>query len=105
MNLFQAGKVDGMAFREPFFNGRLMVIRPLMEVEKKLILKAASQWKLPVWSNPCPSAGNTRRSEVMDDINTLCAGHKGRRQNIFNGLCRWQLEQTLAKERAAHGQV
>ena len=104
MNLFETGRVDGMSMKEPFFNGQLMVIRPLMLVDKKLIATAVRQWQLPVWSNPCPSAGNTRRSDVMDDLNTLCAGHKGRRQNIFNGLCRWQLELTLAKGRAASAQ-
>ena len=95
MNLFQTGKVDGMAFREPFFEGRLMVIRPLMEVEKKLILKAASQWKLPVWSNPCPSAGKTRRTEVLEEMEALCRPHKGRRRNMYNALFRMGLARAL----------
>mgnify|MGYP003595129159 CR=1 FL=1 len=77
------------------FGGKLMVIRPLMLVEKKLISKAVKQWDLPVWSNPCPSAGHTRRSDIMQDLDTLCVGHKNRRKNIVNGLCRWQLEATL----------
>lgn len=94
MNLFQTGRAEGMSIREPFFNGALSVIRPLMLVEKKLIAKAVEQWGLPVWSNPCPSAGNTQRSRVMEDLAVLCKGHKGRRQNIFNALCRKQLEAT-----------
>ena len=97
MNMLQTGRVEGLSMKEPFFKGQLMVIRPLMLVEKKLIAKAVQQWGLPVWSNPCPSAGNTKRSEVMDDIATLCTGHKGRRQNIFNALCRWQLDRTLRR--------
>jgi hypothetical protein len=67
-----------------------------MLVEKKLIRKSAEQWKLPVWQNPCPSAGSTRRSEIQRDVENLCAGHKVRRKNIFNGLCRWQFNATLA---------
>lgn len=97
MNLLQTGRVEGMSMKEPFFNGQLMVIRPLMLVEKKLIAKAVKQWELPVWSNPCPSAGNTMRSNVMDDINTLCEGSKARKRNIFNALCRWQLERTTTQ--------
>ncbi len=102
MNLFQTGKADGMAFREPFFNGRLMVIRPLMGVEKKLIRKAAAQWELPVWSNPCPSAGKTKRAEILEEMEALCRPHKGRRKSLFNGLFRMGLERA---ERSAAGSV
>lgn len=94
LNLCQTGRVEGMSMKEPFFNGRLMVIRPLMLAEKKLIRKSAEQWDLPVWRNPCPSAGSTKRSEIMQDVETLCAGHKGRRKSIFNALCRWQFNAT-----------
>ena len=97
LNLFQTGRVDGMGMRESFFGGNLTVIRPLMLVDKKLIRAAVRQWELPVWENPCPSAGNTRRSEIMRDLDVLCSGHKERRKNIFNGLCRWQLENTLQR--------
>ncbi|WP_027187704.1 tRNA lysidine(34) synthetase [Desulfovibrio cuneatus] len=91
MNMFQGGRVDGMSMKEPFFGGALMVIRPLMLVEKKLIIKAAKTWELPVWSNPCPSAMNgTRRSSVLEDVENLCREHKERKKNIFNALCRWQ---------------
>ena len=95
LNLCQTGRVEGMGMREGFFGGRLMVIRPLMLIEKKLIGKAVKQWNLPVWSNPCPSAGHTRRSDIMRDLDALCAGHKNRRKNIVNALCRWQMENTL----------
>jgi tRNA(Ile)-lysidine synthase TilS/MesJ len=96
LNLCQTGRVEGMSMKEPFFGGRLMVIRPLLLVEKKLIRKSAAQWNLPVWQNPCPSAGSTRRSEIMRDVENLCAGHRARRKNMFNGLCRWQLKSSLA---------
>lgn len=104
MNLLQTGRVEGMSMKEPFFNGQLTVIRPLMLVEKKLIAKAVKQWDLPVWSNPCPSAGNTMRSGVMDDLNTLCAGSKTRKQNVFNALCRWQLERTAGQNKLQQDQ-
>ncbi len=92
MNLCQTGRVDGMSIKESFFGGSLTVIRPMLLVEKKYIRKAAEQWELPLWDNPCPSAGATRRSEIMEDLARLCEGHKARKTNIFNALCRWQLE-------------
>lgn len=94
MNLFQTGRVEGMSMKESFFKGDLTVIRPLMMVEKKLIAKAVHDWSLPLWNNPCPSAGSTFRAEVLQDVASICQGHKTRQKNIFNGLIRWQWERT-----------
>ncbi len=93
LNLCQTGRVAGMSAKEPFFEGRLMVIRPLLMVEKALIAKAVKQWGLPVWNNPCPSASGTRRSEILSEVNAFCGDRKWMKKNIFNGLCRWQYEQ------------
>lgn len=90
MNLCQNGRVDGLSMREPFFGGALTVIRPLMLLEKSVIIRAAKAWELPVWKNPCPSSGATRRGSIMDDIGRLCEGHKGMRTKMVAGLCRWQ---------------
>ncbi|MGN1038385.1 MAG: hypothetical protein ACI4P0_03215, partial [Mailhella sp.] len=87
------GKVAGMSMNEPFFHGALQVIRPLLLVAKADIIRAAKQWELPVFSNPCPSAGKTRRADMMEMLNLMCAGSKVRRKNIYNGLARWQWEQ------------
>lgn len=91
LNLIQTGRVDGMSMSEPFFQGRLRVIRPLLLVEKSTIAKAAKHWELPLWANPCPSSGLSKRAEMMDMVNTLSANSKFRRRNIFNALTRWQL--------------
>lgn len=97
MNLVQTGRVGGMSMKEVFFNGALQVIRPLLLVEKSYIAKAVKQWELPVWSNACPSAGSTRRSGIMEDVEQLCKGQKRFKKNIFNGICRWQHEQNQPK--------
>lgn len=94
LNLFQNGRVDGMSMKEPFFGGRLQVIRPMLMVEKADIARAVRQWELPVWSNPCPSAGNTRRSDMAEIFNEMCRQNKGMKRNVFNGLRRWQLDLT-----------
>ncbi len=99
MNLMQNGRVEGMSLAEPFFRGRLMVVRPLLLVEKADIVRAARRWALPVWSNPCPSAGTTRRSDFEAMIGTLHGGNKMLRRNTLNALCRRQLD--LAVRRCA----
>ena len=92
MNLCRNGRVDGMSMNEPFFGGKLHLIRPLLLVEKKYIIKAAKQWELPLWANACPSAGNTARSDMGETLKALYGVAKDSRRCILNGLSRWQLE-------------
>lgn len=92
MNLLQNGRVDGLSMREDFFGGRLTLIRPLLLVPKKDIVRAARQWELPVWSNSCPSAGATRRSEIHGFLERLYAEQPGARSRVLGALTRRQLE-------------
>jgi len=92
MNVVQNGRVDGMSAAEDFFGGRLKVIRPALFLEKQYIKAAARQWELPVWSNPCPSAGNTRRTEIEAWLKLETGRDKRLRQNVLNALMRFQME-------------
>ncbi len=90
MNVVQNGRVDAMTISEDFFEGRLKVIRPALFLEKSFIKTAARQWGLPIWSNPCPSAGATRRSEIHDWLELEMRRGKRIRQNILGALKRYQ---------------
>jgi len=92
MNLIQTSRVDGLSAREEFFQGRLTLIRPMLLVEKKYIRNAARRWELPVWENPCPSAGASKRTEMEKKLDVLSGGDKKKRQNILNAFKRWQLD-------------
>ena len=92
LNLVQTGRVEGLSMSEPFFQGGLRVIRPLLLVEKADIVRAARRWELPVWTNPCPSAGVSRRADMAGVLDAMSGGSRVRRRNIFNGLTRWQWE-------------
>ncbi len=94
MNLMQNGRVAGLSIKEAFFQGRLTVIRPLALLEKKDIVKAAARWKLPVWQNPCPSAGKSSRAATETVVKGLCSQSKLVKTNIFKALQRWQIELT-----------
>ncbi|MDD6088085.1 MAG: tRNA 2-thiocytidine biosynthesis TtcA family protein [Desulfovibrionaceae bacterium] len=92
MNMLQNGRIDGMNPCETFFKGELQVIRPLILLEKADIRRAARQWGLSVWDNPCPSAGKTSRAAYAADIAQLIAQDKNRKKNLFNALRKWQLQ-------------
>lgn len=93
MNMVQNGRVDGMKMADPFFRGELMVIRPMLLVEKADIIRAARQWDLMVWDNPCPSAGHSNRAVFQEKVRQLHGGDKMLKKNMFNALCKWQLAQ------------
>ncbi|MBZ4648296.1 MAG: PP-loop domain protein [Desulfomicrobiaceae bacterium] len=95
LNLVQTGKVYGLMPKERYFGGQLTMIRPLILVEKKLIRQAARKWNLPVWENPCPSKDDTARSRMLDAVRALCQHDPRRLTNVFQGLQRWQMEETL----------
>lgn len=98
MNLCRNGKVQGMSMALPLFHGRLLLIRPFLMLEKRLISKAAAQWDLPVWDNCCPSAGNTERSSMRSDLDRLLSRSKGARRSVFNALARWQMNRDMDKD-------
>lgn len=95
LNLVQGGRVQSMNMNESFFSGLLQVIRPLAMVEKNHILKAAKLWELPVFSNPCPSAQGTKRSELLDKLDGLCDTSKNGKRNVYQAITRWQYEKNL----------
>jgi len=98
MNLFQTGKVQGMSAAEDFFKGALKVIRPILFLEKKTVAKAARDFGLPVWENPCPSSGSTRRARIEEWLGEKWAFDKRIKQNIFNALRRRQLDLTQRRD-------
>lgn len=94
MNIFQNGRVQGLSANEPFFDGRLNVIRPTLLLDKKTVIKAARQWELPVWENTCPSNGRTKRDEIHDWLHKAWQKDNHIKNNVFNAIIRHQLDLT-----------
>ncbi|GAU09042.1 tRNA lysidine(34) synthetase [Desulfoplanes formicivorans] len=94
MNLFKTGKVAGLSPREQYFDGRLVLIRPMLLLDEKTIATAARQWKFPITTTSCPSAGTTQRSRTGEWLKELTRKDPTLKKNIFNGLRRWQLDET-----------
>jgi len=97
MNVVQNGRADGLSANEPFFNGKLKVIRPTMLLDKKTVIRAASQWELPIWENACPSNGHTKRDEIHEWLRIMWKKDKRIKNNIFNAITRQQVDLTSKK--------
>lgn len=92
MNIFQNGKVYGMDPASDFFQGRLKVIRPLLYLEKKTVIKAAKDFGLHIWKNPCPSAESSKRAEVGEWLESKWMQDPKVKRNVINALRRMQLD-------------
>ncbi|GAB6060365.1 tRNA lysidine(34) synthetase [Desulfonatronum parangueonense] len=92
LNLFRNGRVEGLTPREDYFGGELTLIRPLLLVEKPMIRKAAKQWNLPIWSNPCPSATQSERATTETWFRNVVSNDPAMHGSVYGALKRWQLD-------------
>lgn len=66
----------------------LTVIRPMMYVDEADIKGFAGANRLPVFKNPCPADGNTRREYVKQLINELNHENPGCRDRMYSAILR-----------------
>ena len=86
INIFYAGKIASMKPRQSFFDGAIEIIRPLSYVEKKDITTFSHTVGLTSFENPCPSAGNTKRSQIRDVLDMVYKQNKHIKGNIFRAM-------------------
>ena len=71
MNLFYSGRLFRMEPRVRFFQGRLLVIRPLALVEERDIVPFVRASGYPIAGERCPESGNSRRDTVRKLLREL----------------------------------
>ncbi|MFO7714871.1 ATP-binding protein [Desulfosarcina sp.] len=86
LNICYAGEISTMVPRQEFFGGRFVVIRPLAMVDEKSILRFAGTQRFPRFSNPCPSAGATKRSEIKIMLEELYRSNRKIKGNIYRSM-------------------
>jgi len=92
MNLFRNGRVDGLSPKGEYFGGELILVRPLLLLEKPMIRKAAKQWELPVWSNSCPSSTQSERVKTEAWLKEIIVNNPAVHGCVYGALKRWQLD-------------
>jgi len=86
LNMCYAGEISTMMPAQPFFDGRLTLIRPLAYTDEDTLIRFATQMQWPVEQNPCPSAGRSKRAEVKAMLQQLYARNKKIKGNIFRAM-------------------
>lgn len=97
MNMCYAGKIGTMVPRQDLFHGRFRIIRPLSFVDEQQVIRLTRNFPeiFPVFTNPCPSAGQTKRKEVKDFLHTLYRQDKKIKGNIFRSMANVRMEYML----------
>ncbi len=86
LNMCFSGEISTMRPAQALFEGRFTLIRPLAYAEGSLIRRFAGEYRLPVVSNPCPSAADSRRSEIKSLLQDLYHRNRKIKGNIFRAM-------------------
>ena len=71
---------------QPFFDGRLTVIRPLYLVEENTIRRFTKSMDWPEISLGCPTSGTSRREDIKSMLSRFYRSNKKIKGNIFHAL-------------------
>jgi tRNA 2-thiocytidine biosynthesis protein TtcA len=60
LNICYGGEISTMVPLQPFFGGKLNIIRPLAYADEDILERFSREMRWPVQQNPCPSRVITR---------------------------------------------
>jgi tRNA 2-thiocytidine biosynthesis protein TtcA len=86
LNMFYSGNISTMMPRQDLFAGSLALIRPLAYIEKHEVLDIAKNLGLTPVDNLCPLAGDTRRDQMRQTLQTLYQQGPGVKASIFASM-------------------
>jgi tRNA 2-thiocytidine biosynthesis protein TtcA len=86
INIFYGGEISTMLPAQPFFDGKLVLIRPLAYADEDALLQFSREMGWPVKENSCPSAGTTKRADIKALLKTLYLGNNKIKGNIFRAM-------------------
>lgn len=92
INICYGAQVATMLPKQPFFGGKLHVIRPLTLVSAQKISKLCQKLGLPTIENSCPSAALNKRQAIRDLLQPLLSTNPKVRGNIFHAMSHINLE-------------
>jgi tRNA 2-thiocytidine biosynthesis protein TtcA len=95
LNICYAGEISTMVPRQELFDGRFTVVRPLAMVDEKSIRHFTKAQQFPQFTNPCPSAGATKRSEIKAMLEGLYRTNRKIKGNIYRSMSHVKMDYLL----------
>ena len=91
MKLFYEGNIGCFSPVTYLSRKDITQIRPLIFSPEAEIKSTAERLNLPVFKNPCPNDGESKRQEIKDLIYNLRKDYPDLKEKVFGGLCRAKL--------------
>ncbi len=95
MNLLYSGRIDTIEPKADFFEGRLVVIRPLILIEERDIVPYAQASGLPLAGELCPDGAVSRRAFVKELLRQAEREHHDVKRSMYYAMERYR--QALAR--------
>jgi tRNA 2-thiocytidine biosynthesis protein TtcA len=94
LNLFYHGRLETMAPRHVFFDGQIVVIRPLIHVPEKELLRLARACGFPTSPGYCPRGADSRRQKMRELLQAVQRDMPRARLNLLRAAerCRASAE-------------
>jgi len=89
MNLVHSGHLESMYPQQVMFDGKIIVIRPLLSVRKKHIRRFAKEEKFPQLRSRCNYAVDNRRESIRSTMNKLQKLNRAFIPNLRNAVNQW----------------
>ena len=88
LNLFFHGEISAMSPKQELFNGKIVIIRPLVYVEEDLIRRFAKMAGFPHEKCACPNSITSKRTKITDMLQELEKACPDVKTNIFRSIKR-----------------
>jgi tRNA 2-thiocytidine biosynthesis protein TtcA len=88
LNMIFGREISTMPPKLAVFQGKYHLLRPLTFVEEILLKKYCRERNLPVFSQACPTDGNSKRQYVKELLEKMESDFHGTRENIFASMKR-----------------
>ena len=95
LSMCYSGQISTMVPYQPFFKGKLTVIRPLAFLDEQKIQRFSRDHGIPQIDNPCPTAKTSKRSEIKKLLNSLYKTNKKIKGNLFRSMSHVNLDYLL----------
>lgn len=95
LNVFFHGEISTMMPRQPLFEGKMEIIRPLALCEEKFIIDYAKRAGFPQFEDACPNSAISKRKMMKDILRSLAKENPDVKTNIFRCMQRIKKEYIL----------
>ena len=86
INIFYGREIGSINPNQELFNGKFHIIRPFVYIWEHKLKEYGKRHDFPVFENPCPTAGNTRREYIKQLLKELTKHDRLIKENIFKSL-------------------